>query len=395
MQGKRLLHSIQLRNLLSYGPSSEEIELQPLNVLIGPNGSGKSNLLEAVGLLKATSGDLRQAISAGGGIAEWLWKGNETVPTARIEAVVEADSTGFPTRYSLSFGAAGQRLELVDETIDRNLPEPDFHYRYSDGDPDVNIFDEKTVRQIRHSGMTRADRPQFKTNQSVLSQLGVFDLHPELDILAERFRSFRSYRDWNIGPNTPIRQPQQVDLPQEFLFERLDNLGPVLNDLQNRRKTWETIVRNMTVFNENVEDIRTLVQGGTIQVYIYERRKEQPIPATRLSDGTLRYLSLLVILCHPEPPPLICIEEPELGMHPDIIPVIAELLVEASKRTQLIITTHSDLLVSQFDDCPEAILVCEQRGGETHLRRLGPDEEDENLSLGDRWLKGQLGGVRW
>jgi len=78
----------------------------------------------------------------------------------------------------------------------------------------------------------------------------------------------------------------------------------------------------------------------------------------RLSDGTLRYLCLLTILCHPAPPPLICIEEPELGLHPDILPEVAKMLVDAASRTQLIVTTHSDILVDCLSDHPEAIVVC-------------------------------------
>ena len=94
----------------------------------------------------------------------------------------------------------------------------------------------------------------------------------------------------------------------------------------------------------------------------------------RLSDGTLRYLCLLAILCHPEPPPLICIEEPETGLHPDILPTIAELMIEASQRTQFIVTTHSDILVSAFSEIPEAVLVCEKDEDGTHFKRLEKDK---------------------
>ena len=106
------------------------------------------------------------------------------------------------------------------------------------------------------------------------------------------------------------------------------------------------------------ELISTKIQGGTLQLYI-EEEGGRLIPATRLSDGTLRYLCLLAILCHPDPPPVIGIEEPELGLHPDILPTVAELLKKASERTQLFVTTHSDALVSALSDMPESILVCE------------------------------------
>lgn len=70
-----------------------------------------------------------------------------------------------------------------------------------------------------------------------------------------------------------------------------------------------------------------------------EERGERQIPATLLSDGTLRYLSLLAVLLHPEPPPLIAFEEPDLGLHPDVVAAAAKLLVQVSRRTQIVVTT--------------------------------------------------------
>ena len=122
------------------------------------------------------------------------------------------------------------------------------------------------------------------------------------------------------------------------------------------------------------------------------------MPATRLSDGTLRYLALLAILCHPKPPPLICIEEPELGLHPDILPHLAQVLREASERMQLIVTTHSDILVDALTETPEVIVVCEKHEGATRLKRLDRDELHpwlEKYRLGELWTRGELGGTRW
>jgi len=134
--------------------------------------------------------------------------------------------------------------------------------------------------------------------------------------------------------------------------------------------------------------VNSTISGGTVQTFIHERGLRDPIPASRLSAGTLRYLCLLAILLHPDPPPLICIEEPETGMHPDVISSIAELLVETSQRTQLVVTTHSDMLVSALSHVPEAIIVCERGTDGSSHERLEP----EKLKL---WLKGELGGTRW
>jgi len=146
----------------------------------------------------------------------------------------------------------------------------------------------------------------------------------------------------------------------------------------------------------DLTDFDVIIEGGTVQVFLQEG--SITIPATRLSDGTLRYLCLLAVLCHPTPPPLVCIEEPELGLHPDILPTLSDLLREASGRCQLVVTTHSDVLVDALTDTPDAVVVCEKHEGQTEMRRL--DKADlaawlERYSLGELWRKGELGGNRW
>jgi predicted ATPase len=90
-----------------------------------------------------------------------------------------------------------------------------------------------------------------------------------------------------------------------------------------------------------------------------------------------------------------CIEDPEIGLHPDIFPLVAELLVEASRKTQLIVTTHAEGLVSALSDRPEAVIVCERDRDGSHLRRLEPERLTqwlENYSLGELWRMGETGG---
>ena len=139
-----------------------------------------------------------------------------------------------------------------------------------------------------------------------------------------------------------------------------------------------------------------MIEGGTVQIFVQEGAFN--VPATRLSDGTLRYLCLLAILYDPPLPPLICIDEPKLGLHPDLINHIADALRHASEKTQLIVTTHSITLVDAFTDTPEAILVCDKTDGCSNIRRL--DEEQlrpwlEKYHLGLLSTSGELGGHRW
>src|SRR5580658_9116773 len=115
-----------------------------------------------------------------------------------------------------------------------------------------------------------------------------------------------------------------------------------------------------------------------------------------MSDGTLKFLSLLAVLFHPEPPPLMCIEEPEVGLHPDAVQLVAEALIEASESMQLIVTTHSEALVDALSDRPESVLVCERDfDSGTEMKRLSKErlkEWLEHYSLGQLWRKGEIGG---
>ena len=97
-----LIHRIRLTNVLSFGPGSQELELEPLNVLIGPNGSGKSNLLAAIGLLQAAPRDLHAPIREGGGVRDWIWRGDSTGDIAQVEVVLPYGENR-TLRYTLAF----------------------------------------------------------------------------------------------------------------------------------------------------------------------------------------------------------------------------------------------------------------------------------------------------
>lgn len=397
MQGKRFLHSIQIKNLLSYGSEGVELELEPLNVLIGSNASGKSNLIEAISLLAAAPRDLLKPIREGGGVLEWLWKGEDVgYPIATLETQLVSRTRGALVQYILTFAAEGPTLAIIDEELNysralkrASLPSPSEIYSYSKSQISTYHAEEKVFKIFPIETEI--------SDQSIFSQVRG-EVYPEITYISKQFDRFTFFRDLSLGRETVLRKPQNVTLPGDFLLEDGSNLALVLNDLQHRPVTKRLLLEKLRLFYEGVEDLTTKVQGGTIQVFFHEIGLRAPVSAARLSDGTLRYLCLLAILCHPEPPPLICLEEPELGLHPDILPVIAEMLVDASQRTQLIVTTHSETLVSAFSETPEAIVVCERAADGTSLRRLKPDKLKDWLNeykLGEVWRMGEIGGNRW
>src|SRR3990172_11924022 len=122
MEGMKLIRSIRLENILSYGPQGHELPLEPLNVLIGPNASGKPNLIEALSILAAAPRDLQVPIREGGGIGDWLWKGSRQRVTATIDITVYYPWGPMPLRYRLSFTESGQRFMLLDELVENERP---------------------------------------------------------------------------------------------------------------------------------------------------------------------------------------------------------------------------------------------------------------------------------
>jgi predicted ATPase len=380
----RLLHSVTLRDFLSYGSGGQEVILRPLNVVIGPNGSGKSNLIEAFDLLRATRSDLSLRISKGGGIREWLWKGAATTPKASIQAAVEYP--GKPTlNYVLEFGVLDEGMEIARERI---WNEHRTFYDERPGDPDY--IPEPMSEEDRGFGPRSGN-----LRQSILAQLREPRQHPEITYLGDTFPTFSIFKFQDLSVGATLRGSQPADLPKDFLLEDASNLALILNDFDHRRAPLDEVREKLKSFNPLIEDLRLSVYAGAIQVFIYERGFRSPVPAARLSDGTLRYLCLLAVLCHPEPPPLLCIEEPEIGLHPDVLPAVAELLIKASERTQLIVTTHSDTLVSALWETPESVIICERLKSGTRLKRLDPArlrEWLEDYSLGDLWRMGEIGG---
>lgn len=388
-----LFRQLAPKNFLSFGPDFGGLELRALNVVIGANGSGKSNLIEAVNLLRAAPKEWRDVTRKGGGVSEWIWKGKKNGENATIDALFQNPNINHPMRHVMAFHAISQAFVLDDERVEvaYSMPgknNPDFYYRYQNGNPMLNIAGGKSRSLAKDA---------IESDRSILSQRRDPDLYPELAWLAKSYESIRIYREWAFGRGAVFREPQKADNRNDILEEDFSNLGLFLNRLKTRFPVAKkAILIGLKDLYDGIQDFDVLVEGGTVQVFFTEG--DFSIPATRLSDGTLRYLCLLAILCDPEPPKMICIEEPELGLHPDILPTVADLIKAAAERTQIIVTTHSDILVDSMTDMPEAVVICEKHEGKTEMSRLKSEDLQTWLvkyRLGQLWIEGQLGGKRW
>jgi len=383
------VQSIRINGLLSFGASFDQVELGRLNVFIGPNGSGKSNLFDIFDLLRNLPRDVSACIRRGGGIHEWIWKGAPS-ESGIVELVLKSPRQSMPLRYLLAIAEAGGRLEIVDERIENLEPfagktKPYLYYGFENGRPIVNV-----------AGKERGlKRDQIDPGKSILEQRRDPESYPEITYLADSFERIRLFREWSVGRQNPLRQPQSTDAPSEFLEPDGSNLGLILNNLRKFPKSERVILEHLKEISNHFLGFHVEIVSSAVQIFIKE--EDWLIPATRLSDGTLRYLSMLAILCHPNPPPFICIEEPEIGMHPDTLPGLARLLEQASERCQLLVTTHSDILIDALSHTPESIRVVEKHNGSTVIRSLAKDEisDVKNQGLGKLWTSGELGGTRW
>ncbi len=379
------IESLRIQNLFSFGEKGAEVELGPLSILIGPNASGKSNFIESIGLLKGLPNDFADAVAGAGGISDCLWKGTPN-PTATIEATVNLRKVKKSIRYQLSFTGRKGKVAITDEKVTSVSPVEAF-LAYQKGRPTI---------YSKGSGVTLSEE-ESDPEQSVLSQRKDSKNYPEITYLGRLFRSFRIYSDWEFGPGSTMRDLYGAEEKNDYLDEDVHNLGLMLNRFYSDANIKPDLLKYLKAFHADAVDIHTLVQSGLVDIRIEEKNRIA-IPASRLSDGTIRWLALLTILLHPSPPPLVCLEEPELGLHPDAIRMLAELLTQASERTQLIVTTHSDGLVDQFTDRPDSVIVFEKEEGETTMTRLKKDRLTswlERYSLGQLWRTGEIGGNRW
>lgn len=406
-----LFHEIRISGLLSFGPGGVSLPMKPLNVLIGPNGSGKSNFLEAIALFRGAPCKVTDAITRKGGLADWKWKGTQPCKGPVLEALMDVPTVD-AVRHRIEFGERNGAVSVLDEAIEPTPGRGRRRYSRPPRDPGTSHrmaeADARRRAQAEQGSATShigsivveesADAVEyaehFRPEESLLGYAATPE-RPVLWCLKEQYEGIRMFRDWSFGPGAEVRDRSSAHHRSDFLGEGARNLAVVLSHFRGEQK--HRFLEATRRLFDGIMDVSWSVDGGVVSLHL-EEDGGRSIPASRMSDGTLRYLSLLAILLHPRRPAVICIEEPELGLHPDLMPTIADLLIEASERTQLVVTTHSDILVDALTEQPECIVVCEKHDGQTMMRRLDRERLGKWLAdyrLGNLWISGELGGNRW
>ncbi len=411
-----LIKSIWPRGLLSFGHETAPLRLGMLNVLIGPNGSGKSNLFDVLSLIRSLPVDLQAAVRRGGGIRSWLWQ-SDFSRESKLEVVV--NPAGFELQHRLALRCVDSQFWVAEEEITR-LPDGRLYESRLD-------TDEVRIRTVQPPASSEADasRPPMapgpglkwmkletertdegpleerryppETNQSILQQLRSPLDFPYLTVLSGVYNALAIYDHWHFGRDAELRRSQPADARGDRLDEDYRNLALVLNQIGQHPEAKQHVLAGLRELYEDFTDYNVVINSGSVQVYFTES-KERSVPANRLSDGTIRYLCVLAMLYNPNAYPIVCLEEPELGLHPDIVVALAKHLRVASERMQILVTTHSDILIDSLSDMPEAVVVFEHDGDSTKMDRLKESDLREWLKryrLGDLWTSGQIGGTRW
>ncbi len=385
---------LSIQGLLSFGEETF-FEFGRLNILVGPNGSGKSNLIDCIRILRNSPFDIQETFVRSG-FQEWLYKGiKEKSQTASIKIIANLPDLSSVVEHRVklgpTFGSMAQLEETVSSTNENG--ETDLYF--------VGSYRSEATLSIAGSGKRRRNRNlkshEYDSFRSILSQIRDAEQYPEITGLASLYSTIRIYSEWEFGRNSSLRESTSASRSDTTLSESMNDLPLILNGIANT-SAHEKIRELLKNLKETYLDFVTRILFGRVGLELYEVPFEFPIPAERLSDGTLRFLALAAILLQPTPPPFICLEEPELGMHPDMIRMVAKMIVEASAKTQIIVTTHSEHLLSALQDDFDALFAFDSGLSGSVVRRFSKEQYEswqEDNNLGDLWTSGELGGNRW
>lgn len=355
-----------LRELQAFQPG-------PLTVLIGANGAGKSNVISFFRMMSWMTSDpprLQVYIGQNGGAGAILHDGAET--TREIEATITiATDRGDNDYYFRLFHAAGDTLIFADERFrfsagDRPTPAP--WVEMGAGHRETHLWD-----------FARSSEPSARTAKTIanlLCQCRVFQFHNTSFTARVRGR-------WDNDDNG-------------YLREDAANLAPFLRRLRdNAHPCYQRIVDAIRQIVPFFLDFDLDADNGTVMLRWREEGSDVVFNASQASDGMLRAIALVTLLLQPADnlPATLILDEPELGLHPYAITVVAGLIRSVSKFAQILVATQSMTFIDHF--APEEIVVVERHGRETELKRLDSSKLGDWLqeySIAELWEKNVLGG---
>ena len=383
--------------------SLKSVSWQPgdLNVVIGQNGTGKSNLLRILELFSVFTkqGRLSKHIREAGGMGAILWDGIASSIHIRVE------TTQPDYEYELELVRFGQSSSY---RIEREALSSDAVLSQSQPAPVNAGLAPIYSSRFTHEHLTRINGQLSYGKQPIdsdaISQEETLLSYPALpSVFTASALTFRNqlnpiavYHDLDVGPKSMVRQAV-VARNEKIVESDGQNLVPVLHTLYTGDREFKRNVdlAMSAAFGSVYEELVFPPDAGDqrVQMRVRWRSLKRDQSTADLSDGTLRYLLLIAILSVPDPPMLIAIDEPETGLHPSMLPIIAEYAIEASSRTQVVFTTHSPQFLDAFTDTRPTTTVAMWENGETSLHTLQGKTLDYWLteySLGSLFTSGEL-----
>lgn len=353
-----------------------DLELRPLNVLIGANGAGKSNLVSFFTMLnEMMGGRLQQHIGKAGRPQALLHYGPKFTP--QLEATFVFQETRRPQvqntyRFVLSYAAGGDTLVFDEETLGLLTTGPRVEKAR-----DISLGAGQMEARMREEADRGEDRAKFLRH--LLNQCRVYHFHDTSDTAQVRRYGY-------VGHNHP-------------LMPDAGNLAAFLHRLKQEPEptAYNRIVSTIRLIAPFFDDFVLEPTSPEQEIILNWREKEseQVFGPHQISDGTLRAMCLVALLLQPETdlPHMIVVDEPELGLHPYALNVIASLFEMASHHSRVLISTQSSAFIDNFQ--PEDIIVVDRKGNESTFTRPDlPKLESwlDDYSLGEVWEKNVIGG---
>lgn len=409
-----MIKQVSINNFFSFGYKTQEVYLNPdTNILIGINGSGKSNFIKAIRLLY-------EGVVGKDGLEKLLmndWGGFTNVSnfskhqTEMIDLIYEFDKNSI----NKAAGFRGHRFEhnVYYQIIIKKAANNSFHVAEEifdigeDGQRCVFLRMELGHGQIISSNNEKTELKRFNPNNSqipfkneelILRQLSDPISYPILVTLKKAIEKIIIYDYFDTTANSLIRRPSAYNVEKKLLANG-ENLVQILQRMKNHHSLeYEKIERELTRINSMFKDISFDIVGSKSLLVLREKNLARSISVDHISDGTLRFLLLLAILYNPERGSLICLDEPEIGLHPDMIHTVAKAIQHASKTgTQIIIATHSPLLLNDFE--LDDIWIFEKNTDNQTIISSKSEEDfkdwTDQFLAGQMWLSGKIGGTRW